>query len=216
MIRNIIFDFDGVLLESVEVKTRAFRQLFGGEPPEQVSKIIAYHLRNGGISRFEKFRTIYRDILERPLAESEFQRLCDRFAECVEDEVVASPWVPGAKEFLDAQRGKYRFFVVSGTPDAEIKNIVKRKHLGDYFVEVLGSPRNKAELLQDLAERHALVKSEMLYVGDSVNDWRAAQAFGIGFIWRRPSDALETLPDFLGPMIPSLLQLEEALQTCRA
>lgn len=36
VIRAIAFDFDGVLVESVEVKTRAFAELFSGEPPEAV------------------------------------------------------------------------------------------------------------------------------------------------------------------------------------
>ena len=100
MIRAIVFDFDGVLAESVEVKTRAFARLFANETPEAVERIVAYHRQNGGISRFEKFLTIYREILKRPLTEQMFQSLCEQFSQLVVEEVVAAPWVDGAREFL--------------------------------------------------------------------------------------------------------------------
>jgi len=68
MIRAIAFDFDGVLVESVDVKNRAYARLFEKEGAELVRSILTYHLKNGGVSRFVKFQTIYREILERPLS----------------------------------------------------------------------------------------------------------------------------------------------------
>ena len=108
MIRAIAFDFDGVLVESVEVKTRAFARLFNTEGPDAVRKILDYHLENGGVSRFEKFKTIYRSILKRPLSEEQFRSLCERFSELVVDEVVARlpPAEPSGADRQDAdQRG---------------------------------------------------------------------------------------------------------------
>jgi phosphoglycolate phosphatase len=211
MLKAIAFDFDGVLLESVDVKTRAFRTLFAQESPAQLAQIVDYHLQNGGISRFEKFRTIYNEILRRPLDEAEFHSLCDRFAQCVIDEVVASPWVPGAREFLNLHRGDYRFFVVSGTPDTEIKTIIQRRGLASYFVEVLGSPRKKADLLKEMMSRHALAPEDVVYVGDAINDWHAAREQSIGFVWRRTHADLPPLPGFQGPTISTLTELHRAL-----
>ena len=59
MIKAIVFDFDGVLAESANLKTRAFSDLFKGEDEETVRQIVAYHLKNAGVSRFEKFKIIY-------------------------------------------------------------------------------------------------------------------------------------------------------------
>jgi phosphoglycolate phosphatase-like HAD superfamily hydrolase len=210
-IKAIAFDCDGVLLESVEVKTRAFRRLFAQELPARLEQITAYHLQNGGVSRFEKFRFIYRDILKRPLPEPEFESLCGRFAQLVVDEVVVSPWVPGAREFLEKNRGKYHFFVVSATPDTEIKEIVKRRGIQNHFSAVLGSPRKKAELLKELMERFAFAADQLVYVGDAINDWQAARQHGIPFIWRRASTAIPPLPRYNGPCIASLETLEEVL-----
>lgn len=42
----IILDFDGVILESVEVKTEAFRRLFSFAPGH-VEEIVNFHRENG-------------------------------------------------------------------------------------------------------------------------------------------------------------------------
>ena len=58
MIKAIIFDFDGVLVESLDIKTRAFAKLFGPEGPDMAKRVVDYHLQNGGVSRYEKFTDI--------------------------------------------------------------------------------------------------------------------------------------------------------------
>ena len=58
-LKAIFFDFDGVLVESVDIKTRAFSKLFEREGEDVVKKVIDYHIDNGGVSRYEKFRYIY-------------------------------------------------------------------------------------------------------------------------------------------------------------
>ena len=101
MIKCVIFDFDGVLAESVEVKTCAYTLLFAEEEGEAINQFIDYHIKNGGVSRFEKIRVFYKDILQRPLSDKRFQELALRFSSLVVDKVVAAPWVEGAREFLN-------------------------------------------------------------------------------------------------------------------
>ena len=45
MLRTIIFDFDGVLAESVEVKTKAYALIFQEEGKEVVRQIVDFHLK---------------------------------------------------------------------------------------------------------------------------------------------------------------------------
>ncbi|EJT2953629.1 HAD hydrolase-like protein, partial [Campylobacter coli] len=42
-IKNIIFDFDGVILDSVELKTQAFAELFKEFPKNKVQELVKYH-----------------------------------------------------------------------------------------------------------------------------------------------------------------------------
>jgi phosphoglycolate phosphatase-like HAD superfamily hydrolase len=215
MIRAIAFDFDGVLAESVDVKTHAYTHLFAEEEKAKIEEIREYHLKNGGISRFEKFRHIYKDILRRPLSEEEFHSLCERFSQLVVDEVIASPWVAGAREFLQENREKYTFFIISGTPHEELADIVRSRGMECFFQEVLGSPDSKEELLRGVMQRHALEPKQMVFVGDAETDWDAAQKTKIPFIWRRASENDSPLENFLGVSISSLLQLSDSLSQVR-
>jgi len=209
-LRAIAFDADGVLFESVDVKTDAFRHLFASESPPVLKQIIDYHQRNGGISRFEKFKFIYREILQQPLSEERFDKLCNEFAAQVVDRVVAAPWVPGAFEFIKKHHQKYLLFVASATPDPEIKTIASKRSLSALFHEILGSPQPKAVLLKTLLSKYDLQPTDMVYVGDAQNDWHAARELGIPFIWRRLVEG-STLSGYVGPTISSLDELEETL-----
>ena len=47
MIRAIVFDFDGVLVDSVHIKTKAFEKLFKNEEEEKVQQFLAFHKKHG-------------------------------------------------------------------------------------------------------------------------------------------------------------------------
>ena len=84
--KGIIFDFDGVILESVQVKAGAFRSLFDAYPEYQ-ERIVQLHLQQGGWSRYEKFRRIYADFLHLPLSDEEMVRLDTAFEALVAEEI---------------------------------------------------------------------------------------------------------------------------------
>ena len=56
MIKNIIFDFDGVICESVDIKTDAFYEMYLPYGEEVALKVKEHHIANGGMSRYDKFR----------------------------------------------------------------------------------------------------------------------------------------------------------------
>ena len=211
MLRAIAFDFDGVLAESVDVKTRAYALLFQKEGEEVVQQVVDFHLKNGGVSRFEKFRFYYSDILHRPLSEERFQELCAQFSRLVVDEVVAAPWVNGAKEFLIRNEKQYTFAIISGTPEDELKEIVRRREMDHFFSSVRGSPKDKVTLLGEVMDEYQLKSEEMVFVGDAETDWRAARETGVPFLWRCAPGETELLPDYAGPRLSSLRELENNL-----
>jgi len=183
MLKAIIFDFDGVIAESVNVKTQAFRILFK-DYPQHLKDIIHFHVKNGGMSRFDKFRHIYKNIIKRPLSEDKFNKLCQQFSNLVVEKVVIAPFVEGAQQLLDKCLGRYKLFVISATPEKEIKNIIKRRNLGRYFVDIFGSPAKKCDLIRNILRNNNYSLEEVVFVGDSVNDFQAAKDAGIFFIAR--------------------------------
>jgi phosphoglycolate phosphatase-like HAD superfamily hydrolase len=207
-VHAVIFDFDGVLAESFEVKTRAYTLLFANETEEAVCQFVDYHIKNGGISRFEKIKMFYRDILQRPLSEKRFQELVLRFSSLVVDEVVAAPWVEGALEFLNQNEKKYKFFIVSGTPEDELNEIVRRRGMGHYFNAVRGSPKDKVTLLGEIMKEYNLRPGKMVFIGDAETDWNAAQELGLPFLWRCVSGQDSLLSGYAGPRLSSLKELD--------
>lgn len=181
---GIIFDFDGVLIESVDVKTRAFISLYSQYGPEVVEKVVAYHLEHGGVSRFEKFRHFHRAFLGKELGKDEGSALGARFSQLVEDAVVASPWVAGAREFLELHHEKIPMFIASGTPDPELKRITARRAMSHYFISIHGAPATKAEIIARILREQDLPSRKVLMVGDSMADYEGAVGAGARFVAR--------------------------------
>jgi phosphoglycolate phosphatase-like HAD superfamily hydrolase len=202
----IIFDFDGVLVESADIKTAAFRALYAPHGARVEAAAIAHHLANGGISRRQKIRHIHRENLGTPLAAAELDRLCEVFAGLVEDAVVAAPPVAGAEALLSSLAWHKPTFVVSGTPEPELKRIVARRGLDGAFAEVHGSPPEKPPIILGILARYAFVPDEVLFIGDALTDYRAAAETGLSFLGRVPPGGVNPFPPGV-PVIPDLTGL---------
>ena len=203
------FDFDGVLADSVEVKTKAFAKLFERYGPAVVAKVVNHHRNNGGVTRIDKFHHYYRDFLGKPLDEGELQRLCSDFSHLVVDEVVTAPEILGANEFLKKWYKRVPCFVVSATPDKEISEIVSRRGLEIYFREILGSFRSKQENVRFLLKKHGFNPEKCFFFGDAESDYCAARACSVNFIGIVPSsDAplLQVAPNI--KWVPNFIKLE--------
>jgi phosphoglycolate phosphatase-like HAD superfamily hydrolase len=187
----VIFDFDGVILESADIKTQAFQDLFA-EYPEHRQAILNHHLENVGISRYRKFEWIYSELLRTPLDQNQSEHLGRAFSDLALARILACPYVPGALESLESLRVRTRLFVASGTPQEELDLIVDRRGLRRFFTEVSGTPRTKVEILQALMSDYGFSPNNVVFIGDGLSDYRAALETGVRFIAREsPSGAVE-------------------------
>ncbi len=209
-VKAIVFDFDGVLAESVSVKGDAFYDLYEDAGKEIQEKVLAHHLANGGVSRYDKIRHHEAELLGRPATEEEVEERAQLFSDLVEDKVVASDWVKGAKEFLEHASGSLPLFVASATPQEELKRIIAGREMTHYFKSIYGSPQKKAEHLRTIMDEHGWLGDDVVMIGDTISDYNAAQAVGAHFIGRHapgmplpfPEDTawaedLTTLTDFI-------------------
>ncbi len=183
-LRAIVFDFDGVILESGDVKTDAFIELFAEHGPEVQAQVRQHHLENLGVSRFKKFSWIYETVLRAPLSDDDSKALGDKFSALALEKVMTSPFVPGARESLISLAARLPLFVASGTPQGELDMIVARRELTSLFREVHGTPAEKPEIINGILQRYSLSAPEILFVGDGTSDHKAAVATGVEFLAR--------------------------------
>ena len=179
--KTIFFDFDGVIVDSVSVKTAAFSKLFEKYGETIVNQVISYHLANGGRNRAEKFKYYYEELLRLQLDGKELNLLCKQFSELVVEKIIQSKEIEGAEIFLKKNYLKINCFVVSATPEEELIEIIKGRHLLKYFREIRGTPFSKTSHIEKLLLKYKLNPDTACFVGDAVEDYQAARKCGMDF-----------------------------------
>lgn len=181
--RLVFWDFDGVIKESVEVKTAAFEELFLPHGVDVAVRVRAHHEANGGISRFQKMPLYlgWAGVFDAAVVED----YCCRFADLVLQKVVDSPWVPGVREYLQAHYASQNFVLLTATPQAEIDHIIRILNIAGQFRQVFGAPTEKADAIAQVLTATGTSAHSALMVGDAETDLKAAEVNGVGFLLRR-------------------------------
>ena len=182
--RNIIFDFDGVLAESVEIKTKAFYAIYHKHGEEIAQKVVLHHKENGGMSRYEKFPYYHKKFLNIDLSEKEVNQLSGKFSKMVIDEVIKANEVQGASWFLTKYQNHCKYWIVSATPTNEMIEIANKRGIGKFFVTIYGSPGHKKDVVVKILKENSLVNNETVFLGDALSDFEAAKNNNIDFILR--------------------------------
>ena len=179
---GIIFDCDGVVFDSNELKIEAFRKTLSAYPSDIVEAFISYHKQNAGISRYVKFRIFITEFLGEEFGQDKYERLLDSYGmECRALYQQAS-MTPGSSHVLKEASNIVPLYIASGSDELELTDVFKQRQLSKYFVKILGSPKTKSECVQEALNDIGFCKGVVM-VGDAESDWRAAQDAGISFIF---------------------------------
>jgi len=182
MLKGIIFDFDGVVAESVQVKTDAFATLYKPYGNTIVNKVIKHHEENGGMSRFEKIKYYHKYFINKTISGNELYNLSQKFSDLVVDGVIKSPYVDGVLNFIKKKSIKYKLFVSTATPETEINTIIKAKKIERYFTSIYGAPSTKYNHIDLIMSKYRLNNDELIFYGDSEADYCAAYDKNIKFV----------------------------------
>jgi phosphoglycolate phosphatase-like HAD superfamily hydrolase len=199
----VFWDFDGVIKDSVDVKTRAFENLFSHFGKDISTRVRQHHESHGGVSRFDKI-PFYLTWANEPATPAKIEEFCDRFSSLVQQAVIDSPWVPGVREYLLLNYTKQYFVLVTATPQDEIQQILATLDIAHCFREVHGAPKHKATAIKDVLARVNCASARALMIGDSETDLKAAQANSVPFLLRRTRLNLSIQATYTGPMFNDL------------
>jgi beta-phosphoglucomutase-like phosphatase (HAD superfamily) len=178
-----VFDFDGVLGDSVSIKTWAFSELYKNYGVEVTDKVVEYHLKNGGMSRFKKFDYYHSVLLGKKLTQATMDSLNKAFSELVIDAVIKCPEVTGSRNFLKHYSDIGRILCVnSATPLNEMEEIIRKRDLGKFFNGVYGSPKSKTDNLNEIFSTFNTTAEDTVLFGDALADLEAAESVGCSFI----------------------------------
>lgn len=179
----VFFDFDGVILDSVDCKTEAFKALYRPFGKEIEKLVESYHLKHGGVSRYEKFKYFQKNLLKSDYSKGKINQLADEFSKLVFEQVLKAPYLDGALSSLKKlKEEEIPCFVVSGTPEIELHEIMQKRDLDKFFKSAYGSPKDKTTILRLIFQKNNFSPVQCLFIGDAMTDFIAAQNQNIPFL----------------------------------
>ena len=123
----IVFDIDGVILESIQAKNKAFKELYKNYGEDVIKKVLKHHKNNAGISRFEKIIFYNENYLNLSNDKSHNEKFLKKFSELSLKYVCKSDLVNGFLDFINQIYNNCDLYISTGTPTEEAKLILNKK-----------------------------------------------------------------------------------------
>lgn len=181
--KDVIFwDFDGVIMNSNAVRDEGFKLTLAEFPDNQVESLMDFHRKNGGLSRYVKFRYFFETIRGEELTESDLKKWTTKFGAVMRKSLTNKDLlIAEIIDFIKENQSFYTMYVVSGSDQEELRFLCGELGIAHLFRGIYGSPTAKVDLVEHLLASNNLTKEKCFLVGDSINDKEAAEANGIRF-----------------------------------
>ncbi len=180
--QTFIFDFDGTLYLSNEIKKEGFFHC--ASPFPNGKNIMDYALNNlNKQDRYSIFKFFVNKISDKELKESNlYKKLLDDYNDFTLNNISKLEPIIGSLELLEKlkRKGKY-LFINSATPYSSLNEILIKLDILKYFEDIFGMESSKLENLKKIKKEYKLNKNYMIMIGDGIDDSNAAYEFNIEF-----------------------------------
>jgi phosphoglycolate phosphatase-like HAD superfamily hydrolase len=179
----IIFDCDGVILNSNKLKSEAFYQTTVGWGENFANQFVHYHMNNGGVSRYLKFEYFFKEILKTNIDDQIMDRALMEYAEFVSQGLmnceIASGLIQLRKNYPSSE-----WAVASGGKQDELREVFFRRDIDKLFnAGIYGSPETKESIVRRLLDERKYENTSVLMLGDSLYDYQVALQNNIDFVF---------------------------------
>jgi len=180
--KTLVFDCDGVILDSNKVRAQAFYNAALPYGKQHAEALYAYHLIHGGVSRYIKFEAFLRDMVKVPATDEAMKTLLHNFTTEARIGLLQCPVAPGL-EALRKATPDARWILVSGADEQELRDVFVERGIDSMFDGgIFGSPSNKDVILERELASGSLQKPAIFF-GDSRYDHEAATSAGLDFVF---------------------------------
>ena len=196
--KTIVFDCDGVVLNSNQTKIDAYfavAKKMGGTDA-QAQAFVDHHVAKGSFPRNGKTEYYLTEIVKQPVTEATMQQYMQAFEDVLEVTLMECEIATGL-EALKAATPQAKWMLLSGGDQAELRRIFPRRKLGNISLEqlfdagIFGGPDKKDEVLAR-EKSNGNLQLPALFIGDSKYDYQAASRAGLQFVflsdWTEVSD----------------------------
>lgn len=207
---TVIFDCDGVVLNSNRVKTNAFYQAALPYGEDSAQALVAYHVAHGGISRYQKFDYFLEYIVPSGTIGPSRDELLARFASSTRNGLLECDVAEGLTA-LRENTAHARWLIVSGGDQTELREVFTQRGLAHLFDGgIFGSPDTKDDILSR-EQTNGNIQQPALFLGDSQYDYQAATQAGLDFVffsgWSEVKDWQTWCAKAAIPELPHLVAL---------
>jgi phosphoglycolate phosphatase-like HAD superfamily hydrolase len=179
----ILWDFDGVIMNSNPVRDSGFSLVLKDFPEHQVEVLLKYHRKNGGLSRYVKFRYFFEQVRGEQVTDEIVLEYAQRFSvEMMKHLTNPLLLIEETVNYIRTNYINLPMFIVSGSDQNELRQICNETGINTYFKGIFGSPTPKKQLVRNIIELYNLIPSDSLLIGDSINDFEAAEVNGLHFM----------------------------------
>lgn len=189
----LVFDFDGVVIDSIPTKTSAFAHVLSNYPKDKVDHLLDFHSKNGGVSRRAKFQHFFEEIVNESKTVSEIVSLEEAFGRYVLDALKSQEFlIEDCIAFINKVSGRIPLFVASAAFESEVKVLCEVHNLSGYFQKIYGHPTKKDNAITEIAKNLNSSPADIILIGDSRSDLKAAENSGASF-WGYNNKQLQSL-----------------------
>lgn len=186
------FDFDGVIVDSVPSKGRAFQEVYKLADANVKRYILDYHLRHGGVSRRAKFEYFENGLLKDYPEKRSIEELCNAFEREYEVLFKNIEFISGAVRLISGL-DLDSVYIVTGTPHPEILRQIPSLSLPIKLENVFGFPNVKEEIIAKICDEREISRTDAILFGDAMTDFNAANRSGVTFCGINPCEEVSKL-----------------------
>jgi phosphoglycolate phosphatase-like HAD superfamily hydrolase len=179
--QTLVFDCDGVILNSNKVKTDAFFKAALPYGESAALQLVNYHISRGGISRYKKFEWFLETIVAGKTGPN-LSELLKSYASEVKHGLLTCEVAEGL-ETLKEKTPSANWLIVSGGDEQELREVFRMRGLTNLFNGgIFGSPDNKDTILTREI-RNNNIKFPAIFFGDSQYDYESSNRAAMDFVF---------------------------------